>query len=176
MLKGKAPSCVAHQQGFTLLELMVVLVIIGSLLGMVTVVYQVDDDDEVMQQVGQSARLFLQHQIDQSWLDGKTLGAKISAQEISILTFKLDTETWEDAALSWAPDAEQVEISLLISESKDENDIEKSTLAREVDLAFVASGEYSPFELRISIINKTSEATSYLLKGDGVNALKLSEN
>lgn len=175
MMSKQAPSFNSSQQGFTLLELMVVLVIIGSLLGMVTVAYQVDDDEEAVQEVGQSARLFLQHQIDQSWLDGETLGAKVSAQEITISSFKLDNETWEITESSWVPSAEQVEVSLVLAESDEDNEIEKSSLARDVDIAFVSSGEYSPFELRISVIDGASDTKSYLLKGDGVNALKLSE-
>lgn len=177
MKRMMKPSSNAFQQkGFTLLELMVVLVIIGSLLGMVTVAYQVDDDEEVIKLDAQSVKLFLQHQIDQSWLDGKTLGAKVSAKEINLFEFDLENEVWLETAFNWVPDAEQVEISLLLSDTEKRGDIAKSSLAREVDLAFVASGEYSPFELSIQIVNDTSDTHSFLLEGDGVNALKLSEN
>lgn len=172
----KPSSNALQQKGFTLLELMVVLVIIGSLLGMVTVAYQVDDDEEAIKLDAQSVKLFLQHQIDQSWLDGKTLGAKISAREISLLEFDLDNEAWRETGFKWVPDAEQVEISLLLSDTEKKGDIANSSLAREVDLAFVASGEYSPFELNVQLVNDVADNHSFLLEGDGVNALELSEN
>lgn len=177
MRKYKGSSSVTRQQGFTLLELMVVLVIIGSLLGMVTVAYQVDDDDETLQQVGHSLRLFLQHKIGRSWLDGETLGAKITAQEVTITTLDLDTETWVDSESTWSPDDDQVEISLLLRDTQDESQIEKSDLVKAVDIAFVASGEYTPFEIQISMIGQISSSQNihYLLIGDGVNALKLSQ-
>jgi general secretion pathway protein H len=173
---AKPSSSVSQQKGFTLLELMVVLVIIGSLLGMVTVAYQVDDDEEAVRLDAQSVRLFIQHQIDQSWLDGKTLGAKVSAREINLFEFDLDNEVWLETEFNWEPDSEQVEVSLLLSDTEKAGDIAKSSLAREVDLAFVASGEYSPFKLNIRIIDDTSDGHSFLLEGDGVNALELSEN
>jgi len=122
--------------------------------------------------------LFLQHQITRSWLDGDTLGAKVSAQEITIAMLDLDTETWEDSAITWSPDDEEVEVSLLLTEKQDDNQIEKSDLVKAVDIAFVASGEYTPFEIQISLVGQISASSSkrYLLTGDGVNALKLSEN
>jgi general secretion pathway protein H len=64
----------------------------------------------------------------------------------------------------------------LLSDTEKAGDIAKSSLVREVDLAFVASGEYSPFKLNIRIIDDTSDGHSFLLEGDGVNALELSEN
>jgi len=178
VIRHKVSSFSSRQQGFTLLELMVVLVIIGSLLGMVTVAYQVDDDDEILQQEGQSLRLFLQHQITRSWLDGDTLGAKISAQEITITMLDLDTETWADSDLIWSPDDERVEVSLLLTDHQAESQIEKNSLVKAVDIAFVASGEYTPFEIQIRLIGQISSSSNkgYLLTGDGVNALKLSEN
>ncbi len=177
-LKPKPALSYAQQQGFTLLELMVVLVIIGSLLGMVTVTYQVDDDEEVLVQTRQSLRLFLQHKIDQSWLDGDTLGAQVTAQEISIKLFDLETETWEDTQVTWSPDEDEVEIILasIDSDEDEESQVEQSDLVKEVDIAFVASGEYTPFEIEVNLTNGSDLKLGYWLTGDGVNALKLSEN
>mgnify|MGYP000347869702 CR=1 FL=1 len=178
LTRSKSSLSSSRQRGFTLLELMVVLVIIGSLLGMVTVAYQVDDDEE-LKQVGQSLRLFLQHKIDQSWLDGETLGVKVSAQEVNLKRFDLDDETWQDTDLLWSVDNDAIQISLLRVEDKasaDADEVGKSDLAKGVDLAFVASGEYSPFEIHISLTEQGVSHNGYLLTGDGVNALTLSEN
>ena len=170
-----------NQQGFKLLELMVVLVIICSLLGMVTVTYQVDDEEEMLQKTGQSLRLFLQHQIDQAWMDGHTTGAKVSFQGIEILSFNLQDETWQATELVWQSEDDEVDVSLLISDHGDTDEKEgeasgQSDLTREVDLAFVSSGEYTPFEIQIAMREPTQNSLSYLLTGDGVNALTLKEN
>lgn len=177
MIKHKGSLSASCQQGFTLLELMVVLVIIGSLLGMVTVAYQVDDDDEALQQTGHSLRVFLQHQIGRSWLDGETLGAKVTAQEVTMTRLDLETETWVDSELTWSLEDDQVEINLVLKDTQDESQIEMNDLVKRVDIAFVASGEYTPFEIRISLIEQESATPNkhYLLMGDGVNALELSE-
>ena len=175
-LKPKANIKYSKQRGFTLLELMVVLVIIGSLLGMVTVIYQVDDGDEAMQQTGQSLRLFLQHQTDKSWLDGETLGATINNQMVSISVFDLEKEAWETSELTWTVENEGVEISLIRTDPQADNEIESSSLVQDVDIAFVASGEYTPFEILINMVQQTDLSKRYVLKGDGVNALELKEN
>ena len=157
--------------GFTLLELLVVLVILGSMLSLVSLSYQVDNDEETLAEEAQAARLFLQYTLDQAWLDGVTFGVIVSTTELSVQQWR-DGE-WQDTSRSWAPAAKDIRLRLSQNTGFENMTEAGLELVKGVDLVFSASGEYSPFTLDIEFASTTKhdKPRRNELQGDGANAL-----
>lgn len=157
--------------GFTLLELLVVLVILGSMLSLVSLSYQVDNDEEALAEDAQAARLFLQYTLDQAWLDGVTFGVTVSATELRVQQWRDDE--WQDTSRSWTPATQAVRLRLSQNTGFENMTEAGLALVKGVDLVFSASGEYSPFTLDIGYdaTTKQDKPQRSELQGDGANAL-----
>ena len=189
-------------RAFTLLELLVVLAIIASLLSLTVVMYRTDDNRELQLETAQELRLFLQHKIDQTWLDGVTYGLQITAQKVSFFELNLEDGSWQESNYSWQPKHEEIQVRLLSSEDllsgNSSGDNEKSDIdtpsenpvaiddvndstghdadEEDMDIVFMSSGEYSPFYLQIEMEGTETASYPFTLQGDGVNALQIVES
>lgn len=165
------------QHGFTLLELLVVLAVLGALLGLVSFSYQVDSDKELLQKKASELKLFLQHKVDQAWMEGITYGLEIKSK--SIVLKRLEEDEWQDTESEWDLDEDEMELDLVPVSSELQSQTaspseETLELLKKVDLVLVSSGEYTPFEIRLrpDPLKASLDGPYATVKGDGVNALQ----
>jgi type II secretion system protein H len=155
-----------YQQGFTLLELLVVLAILAGMLSLVSIRYQPDLTEQEQRRLVQQLRLFLQHQQDQAWLDGINIGVKILPDAVVLARF--DAPAWQPLTVKW-PIPDKVLLQLTSSPDPFLWPERAQTLLKSQDIVFSASGEYTPFELTLT----GADWTAIRLQGDGVNALQI---
>lgn len=182
--------------GFTLLEVLVVLAIITGLLGLAGVLYRQDGDIETQRQTSQNLRLFLQHKIDQTWLDGVSYGLQVTPQGIFLYEMDAQNNQWVKAESQWLLSSSNMLLRLSSSgtvqnnssqgiEIDDESIVDSATSEEEVetgeatekqmDLVLLASGEYTPFSIDIEPLEDQDDKVVFKIKGDGVNALQVLE-
>jgi len=189
MISNRAPFYVEKKavyrrrnSAFTLLEILVVLAIMAGLLSVTSVFYRQDDGKELQYQVSQNLRLFLQHKIDQTWLDGITYGLQVTPQTITVYQLDLNDSTWVETDSAWQSREEKIQILLTSSDSLQDEPVVDSTTSQEdveeqkMDIVFMSSGEYTPFVIQVEYTNIEQRATLFTLEGDGVNALQILEN
>ncbi len=162
----------SQNKAFTLLELLVVLAVLGGMLSLVSFTYQTDSDEQKLTQESQAVRLFLQHTLDEAWLDGLTYGVNIRANEIELL--ELDSGKWVKLEKMHQPTDELFEWKLVDKQEFHDLSETAKALVEKVDLVFSSSGEYTPFELHIMYVQEglsdQGRSASHILKGDGANA------
>lgn len=172
-----------QQSAFTLLELLVVMAILAAMLGLVTMTYSNDDQAQQRQQAINDTQLFIQHQIDQSWLIGRTLGIQVGVDTLTV--YQWQSEGWKETEHTFTPDLEGPHFSLFKATNKQtlsKQTLSKQTLSEQgeailsgMDLVFLASGEYTPFELQLKERRQDSfqGASSMSVTGDGVNVIQI---
>jgi len=178
-----------NQTGFTLLEVLVVLAIIGGLLGMVTLN---GSDTKIRDETGsfatslvvqmnmyreaassQNLDLGLAMDVNEllllSWKDAESAAQSgtLSAEELDTLT-KNPWQSWSSSYVGTPQVPENVVFTLLV----DDEEVDFDELLDNDDgplpaLLFLASEEYTAFDLRID--NTADERFTFVIHGDGFN-------
>lgn len=181
-----------NQKGFTLLEVMVVLTIIGLMLAMATLSSGGNEQKQEAQQ--QALRLIAQFDAyrNEAVFQNLDLGLAIDGQSTQLLTFinvlnpqqvegktreeigKLKDNPWSEyqgslAATTSLPEALSMSLSL------EDKEIDFTELITEDQvkpaLLFLSSDEYTPFKMTLQ--NQYDESFSIIIEGDGFSRFQM---
>lgn len=183
MLKPSAHA----QQGFTLLEIMVVLTIIALMLGMATLSTSGNEQKQEAEQQGFRFIAQLDAYRNEAVFQNIDLGLAMDGQTTQLLTYvdlnsptqtsgknkeelgKLEKNPWVsyDGNLKQQIELpEYLEMTLRVDDKLiDFADLLDEKLGPRPALMFLSSDEYTPFELRLEHLN--DESFSILIEGDG---------
>ena len=154
-----------RRAGFTLLELLVVLAILGGLLGLVAPTIRVDRGAQELQEEAQALRAFLQNAIDDAWTKRENLALKRTQQRLALQTF-IDNE-WQDGATFTLTDQVISNISVssrLLQQGKESLGISDN----HIEWLTLSNGEYLPLSWQLSLGDYR-----VTIVGDGINGLTL---
>jgi general secretion pathway protein H len=152
--KGRPPAPRRLASGFTLLEVLVVVVIIGIITTMAVVSVRVLGGDHEMDQEARRLQAVLMQARDDAMLEGRDVGLRLDEQGYDFLRYDSRSETWlleaEDPLLRERRLPEGLRASLLI----EQRDVKlKSRGAGSADqpllpqVVVMASGDLLPFDV-----------------------------
>ncbi|OOZ39169.1 type II secretion system protein GspH [Solemya pervernicosa gill symbiont] len=156
-----------RKNGFTLLELMVVLVIIGILLSFASLSLNSSGDDRVKREA-QRITALLELASEEAVLGSRELGVEISAEGYRFL--QLDLENWvalEDDTLRPRTLPEDIEATLYL------DGLEVALEAGDdpqPQLLLLSDGEIAPFELKLQLFDSEQH---YLISANAIGQLSL---
>jgi len=154
-------------RGFTLVELLVVLVILGSLVGLAVLSTGIAGTSRELR--GEAERLagLIGVLVEEAVLDNREYGLRLERGRYQVVSFDEATASWvakprsehllpEWAQLSYELEGEPLRLAgpggsnQVAGDNQDEEeDAEKAAAARQPQLLILSSGELSPFRLRL---------------------------
>ena len=175
-----------QQQGFTLLEIMIVVIIIG--IGASTVrflIVQKDPLEEVQTTAG-AFNFWFSNQIDRALLENTELGLFFTEKSVSLLTWRTGDEDAGEADVVWEVETEvpysegfeELKVELLLDLLSQQWVILESELPEEAfelqpHVIVFPSEEYQP-SFSLSFRHENYHDESFRILGDGFNRLELS--
>lgn len=172
-------------RGFTLVELLVVLVILGSLVGLAVLSTGIAGTSRELR--GEAERLagLIGVLVEEAVLDNREYGLRLERGRYQVLRFDEATATWvarsehllpEWAQLSFELEGEPLRLSgpggsrEVAKQDKDDDEEEKAA-APQPQLLILSSGELSPFRLHLE--ERRKEGLRLQLESDGFSLPKV---
>lgn len=184
-------TIVGKQQGFTLLEVLVVLAIIGGLMSMATLTASSNPAEDETRQYARQLTVLLEAYREDAVFQNVDLGLAMTSQELLLLSYnnihsdrvrnldakeraKIEKNPWQphsEGTLKTSLEApEDVEMVLYIEDEKiDFDELIDDKIGPKPALLFLSSDEYTPFRLELS--HKSDNNFAVRLTGDGFSAL-----
>jgi len=166
-----------RQQGFTLIEIMVVMVLVGLLVSLA--VANLGGGNQYRNLEEQTRELFLLMQTarEQALLNNQELGLTMDEEGYRFLVFNLEGRKWQPQAeqlfspRQWDLGTEATvetddDLPRLMSEEDDNALQEDGEKVLKPNVVFFSSGETTPFDIRIELIDN-AEAPKHQLTSDG---------
>lgn len=153
-------------QGFTLLELLIVLVILGITISFTVLSFGLKNPQDDLKEQGQRLAALMQLASEESILLGQELALQFDNDGYSFLNLKNDRwlEIENDQIFRTRSLPEHISVELSVAGDDIQND---SSISERI--YFLSSGEASPFILSLS--SKDTEYR-YLLRGDSQAVIK----
>lgn len=149
-----APPCRIRASGFTLLEVLVVLVIIGIVTAMAVVSTSVLGGDHEMDQEARRLQAVLAQAREESMLDGRDVGMRVDRQGYDFLRYNGRTAAWEPVVGDTLLRARELPGGLNASLRLEAREVELKPRAAPTEeapgqpqIVVMASGDVVPFEL-----------------------------
>jgi len=168
-------------RGFTLVEILVVIVIIGLMAGMAVLAIGTDPQRKIKQEA-ERARTVLQLAADEALMLGREYGLVIQQSGYQVVQFDEQKLQWQETvspAFDHYTLPDTVEISLQSEGSKvdlkqlnqaDDEKSEENSDTLKPALLLLSSGEVTPFTLHFS---SDDQANGYRLSSDGLGEIKM---
>jgi general secretion pathway protein H len=167
-MKQRASQSGSFQRGFTLLELLVVLMIIGIIVSMATLSVG-GNETRTLRDEAQRLSALLELASQQSMLKGVELALRFEDNGYSFFFF--DGEKWQpledDGPLRERELPQEISVSASIEGEETKQDLFGEDQPSQIWI--LSSGEMSPFVITLKLEN----GPSYQLSGDLLGALKL---
>ncbi|CAD5109760.1 type II secretion system minor pseudopilin GspH [Zestomonas carbonaria] len=160
-------------EGFTLVELLVVLVIIGSLAGLAVLGSGLASPARALQ--GEAERLagLIGVLVDEAVLDNREYGLRLSPDGYQVLRYEESSGEWQPMSdkMHRLPDWAELRIELegqairLPGPAADDGDGKKAAERNAPQLLILSSGEFSPFRLQLG--ERRQDGLRLQLSSDG---------
>ena len=148
------PPCRLRASGFTLLEVLVVLVIIGIVTAMAVVSTSVLGGDHEMDQEAQRLQAVLAQAREESMLDGRDVGVRVDREGYDFLRYNGRTAAWEPVVGDALLRARELPGGLNAGLRLEAREVELKPRAAPTEeapgqpqIVVMASGDVVPFEL-----------------------------
>ena len=174
----RATNASRQQSGFTLIEMMVVLVIIGIIVSSVVLSIRTDDIEEHMEIEMRRVQALLNLARDEAVLQGHEIA--LAVEDDSYLFEKFGDEGWvpitDDRVFRAREVVPGTELSLLIDDFEINLGQQQEETDEDVDevkrsrVYILSSGEIMPFEL---ILRKKDQTIEFRVKVEGDGEIKL---
>ncbi len=175
-----------RQCGFTLLEILIVVTIIGILAGMATLAVGGNDRRELQHEAQRLQQLFSMA-ADEAAFNHQNLGFELDDQQYRFLRFDEDTDEWLPLTdKPWQaytlPHFAQLNLQLeaeagdLLSAASNNNQPSSFNKREQPALLILASGEITPFSLEFSLQDQTDILAHIGSDGFNLPQLTLGEN
>ncbi len=176
-------------RGFTLVELLVVLVILGSLVGLAVLSTGIAGTSRELRSEAERLAGLIGVLVEEAVLDNREYGLRLERSRYQVVSFDEGTATWvakprsehvlpEWAQLSYELDGEPLRLagpggSNEVSGDNDdeEEEAEKAEAARQPQLMILSSGELSPFRLQLE--ERRKDGVRLQLASDGFSLPKV---
>lgn len=178
-------------RGFTLVELLVVLVILGSLVGLAVLSTGIAGTSRELRSEAERLAGLIGVLVEEAVLDNREYGLRLERGSYQVVSFDEGTATWvaksrsehvlpEWAQLSYELDGEPLRLagpggsSEVSSDNRDEEEkeeAEKAAAARQPQLLILSSGELSPFRLQLE--ERRKDGVRLQLASDGFSLPKV---
>lgn len=165
----------AGQGGFTLIELMVVLIIIGLLASLAMTGLSGNHSNREVKEAASNLRLLMQEASDRAVLDNQEIGLVMDDQGYSFLVFDENEKTWRSMLKKpFSPRSFPETLTLVKHVDLDIPSMNASDESERIpDIVFFSSGEHTPFRLEFSL--KARSDVSYSIVSDGFSQLHWNE-
>ena len=177
-------------RGFTLVELLVVLVILGSLVGLAVLSTGIAGTSRELRSEAERLAGLIGVLVEEAVLDNREYGLRLERTRYQVVSFDEGTATWvakprsehvlpEWAQLSYELDGEPLRLagpggSSEVSDDNgddEEDEAEKAEAARQPQLLILSSGELSPFRLQLE--ERRKDGVRLQLASDGFSLPKV---
>ena len=176
-------------RGFTLVELLVVLVILGSLVGLAVLSTGIAGTSRELRSEAERLAGLIGVLVEEAVLDNREYGLRLERTRYQVVSFDEGTATWvakprsehvlpEWAQLSYELDGEPLRLAgpggsneVSGDNSDEEEEAEKAEAARQPQLLILSSGELSPFRLQLE--ERRKDGVRLQLASDGFSLPKV---
>jgi len=164
-----------HQRGFTLIEMMITVVIIGIAIGTATAMLRFSPEKMLDQETQRLWQLFSLVQ-EKSRTQGQVLGWQLKDNQYRFMAFDVTNRRWLDVVESPLQPRElneQLSVQLLLENAKKTSDSSAEKL--QPDVLFFPNGESTPFKLILNWREKSIDNDRLAwLENDGISGVYLS--
>jgi general secretion pathway protein H len=158
-----------RQRGFTLLELLVVLIIIGIVVSMATLSVG-GNEARTLRDEAQRLSALIDLAIQESVLNGREMALELDEEGYRFLAYDLENEKWQPIEESTFRPRELPQGIELQAEVEGQEAAENRLGETEANQVWImSSGEVSPFTITLQL----EDGPSYQLDGDLLGGLKL---
>lgn len=176
-------------RGFTLVELLVVLVILGSLVGLAVLSTGIAGTSRELRSEAERLAGLIGVLVEEAVLDNREYGLRLERTRYQVVSFDEGTATWvakprsehvlpEWAQLSYELDGEPLRLAgpggsneVSGDNSDEDEEAEKAEAARQPQLLILSSGELSPFRLQLE--ERRKDGVRLQLASDGFSLPKV---
>ncbi|MEJ0084057.1 MAG: type II secretion system minor pseudopilin GspH [Pseudomonadota bacterium] len=153
-ISNRARATAARARGFTLIEIMVVVVIIGVITAVFIVTFTGGRHDEQLEREAQKLEALFDYTREQAELQTRDYGFRISDREYSFVVFDVLANQWrpveEDDSLRTRQFPEGIEPTVVVEGRKIVLDVKKKDVEDFVPTILIfANGDLSSFEVNL---------------------------
>ena len=168
-----------RQRGFTLIEILITVVIIGIAIGTATAMLRFSPQKLLDQETERLWQLFSLAQ-EQARTQGHVFGWQLSGNQYQFMVFDVADQRWltvNESPLQsrMIDDRLEVDVELLASAKKQKKSASKFEKEQTPELLFFPNGESTPFKLVINLRDDALDLAQLAwLENDGVSGIYLS--